>query len=310
MKNNQFKSTRKRLRGMLAYSCFALLVAGAANAEDVLTGIRLSDGTNVTINEMTVGNQLVLQEVSGNYTVFGHTLALENFSGTLGYSSEAAYIVAISGRAELDGNRVKSGRVLTMPAFDGSVSQHQFDANRYAAQWDAAAQSYAPDTYSSLMRVARRQNRGKFFGYYQTTTFNIAAPVTTTRELARRSVLGAESVQDVRFSGISEPVEIERAVISRFLSALGARDISNIAALMDPAPYGGDLRGGADAARELMAKRLISKIGSQNTFTNAVLTQNGTNQWTAETANGPLNILLRPTPDFTYIQSISFEREG
>ncbi len=265
-----------------------------------------TDKTN-TFGSIGAGDQTIIQTLDGLHTFAGHEVTFSGFSGALGMASDTAYILVANGVASIDSQEAKAGEVLILPPYGGRSAKQRFDAKRFTQAWSEQAKTASPDVYESFKRVAKKQRTAMFFGRYKTTSFNVAAPGSGSQELARRSVVGSDTIAEIRFSGMQDPSAIERIVIEKFVSALAAEDAHTVANLMDPTPFGGaDIQGGASGARLLMAHQLISSQNWAQQFGDVAPTRMDENgNW--QLINGKIRtqLSLRPVGDFVFIQSIN-----
>ena len=159
----------------------------------------------------------------------------------------------------------------------------------------------APDAYASLERIKGGQELGVWFGRLGQTSFNVAASGSARYEQQTRTLMGDPAVRDIRFSGASDPQEVERLVVASFLNALKAGDANAAAALMDPTPFGGRaLAGGADDARVMAASALI-KSRNWTQVAGASAPQLSDGVWRA----GAASLQLRTIDDFVFVSRMS-----
>lgn len=140
-----------------------------------------------------------------------------------------------------------------------------------------------------------------WFGRLGQTSFNVAASGSARYEEQTRTLMGDPAIRDIRFSGISDPQEVERLVVTSFLDALKSGNAKAVAALMDPTPFGGRaLSGGADDARVIAASALI-KSRNWSQVIGASTPQLTDGAWRA----GEAALQLRTIDDFVFISRIS-----
>lgn len=222
--------------------------------------VLLATGEGIAINAIRTGDQVVINDMDKAIEFAGHTVKLSGFSGLLGLSSDAAYVLVAKGQAGIKDLQAEAGEILIILPYGLKVSKQSYDAAKLVEFWPEPAQLTRPDVFQNLKQIEKKQARAIYYGRYERTVFNLAAPGSVDVEMARRSVVGENAVQDIRFSGEKNPEKIERMTIDKFSQALLDGDTKTIAALMDPTPYGGaDLRGGAIEARQLAASMLIKK---------------------------------------------------
>lgn len=288
-----------RLRLMHATALLSALALSAALATpaEAETGILLADARSAEHASLDTGQQLLLENRSGAFTFAGQRLDLDGFTGVVGYSNELAYVTVIEGSASAGEVRAERGWMLMLPPYGGEPMRERFDAIRFSQQWSEVARGAAPKAYASLEALGRRQGLGVFFGRYGQTGFNVAASGSADRERARRALLGAEAVRDVRFSGENDPHAIEQRVVTTFLAALIEGDAEAVAALMDPTPFGGRaLAGGAQEARVATARTMIASRDWRALIGSAEPTLSD-GQWRA----GAVRVRLRSVDDFTFV---------
>lgn len=194
--------------------------------------------------------------------------------------------------------------------YGGDALVQRYAAQRFLASWSQQAVDANSDIYQRFKKVANKQRWGLFFGRLEATNFNVTAPGSSAQELARRSVVGDEVVQQIRFSGITDPKDVEREIVDRFVTALADGDAATVASLMDPSPFGmTDLRGGGDGARLLMAHNLIASNDWRKVLGRDASVEQLESEGAWKVANGGRSTLvsLRPVGDFTYVRTIETE---
>lgn len=302
---------KPNIRTISALSVFVASIALSpiAFADDVLLARHLSNGVEASLSALKTGDQLAVQALEGEHKIAGHSINFSGFSGVFGQSSDSAYILVADGQANSGGAKAKAGDVLVLMPYGGETLVQKYAARQFLDSWPEQAVSSNPDIYGQFQKVSKKQKWGVFFGRLEATAFNVVAPGSSSQELARRSVIGDDAVQSIRFSGVAAPEAIERGVVAEFIKALAAGDASTVASLMDPSPFGAsDLRGGADGARMLMAKQLIASQDWRRQLGTAVAEPIvSAGKW--KVANGTRTTVLglRPIGDFTYVQTIEAE---
>lgn len=288
--------------------------ATAANAqqgtpETAFTDVQTGAAPRLTasLQKLKTGEQAIVADANGKSNFAGQEIELSNFSGVFGISSDTAYILIADGRASHGNLSAKPGEVLILTPYGGAPVKQTFDASRFLATWSPENAARHPIVMAAFEKIQSKQKRAIFLGLYRETSFNVAAPGSSSSELARRTIVGSKVIQDIRFSSESEPEAVERLVVSAFRDALINGDVEAVASLMDPTPYGGmDLRGGAGGARLLKARQLIQ---SKNWRALLALAQPtpvaGGNLWQLSAGKNRFSIQLRPVGDFTYISSIA-----
>lgn len=288
----------------------SVIWAPASIASETLYAKHLSTGADISVSALKTGDQLVVSALNGAHDVAGHSVSFTQFSGVFGQSSDIAYILVAEGRAKTDSAEAKAGEVLLLMPYGGDTVVQRYAARRFLDSWSDQAINANPGIYQRFKKVSNKQRWGLFFGRLEPTNFNVTAPGSSAQELARRSVVGDEAVQQIRFSGITEPEAVEREVVARFVNALAVGDAETVASLMDPSPFGmTDLRGGAGGARLLMAERLIASHDWQKVLGPTAAAERTANDGEWRIANGARNTVLglRPIGDFTYIKTIETE---
>lgn len=287
-------------RGALAAMATLMMTLAAVPAR-AEPGLLLVDGTPADSASLATGQQLLLTARSGAMPFAGRQVQLDGFTGIVGYANDLAYVVVLEGSAAVAATAAGAGRMLLIRPYGAPVSVEQFDAIRFAGQWSAQARAAAPAAYASLERIKASQRFGVWFGRLGQTRFNVAASGSARHEQQSRALMGDAAVRDIRFSGVSDALEVERLVVTRFLDALKARDAEAAAALMDPIPFGGrSLTGGADAARVVAARALIdSHDWTQVAGTSAPELRDGA--WRA----GEAAVQLRSIDDFVFVSRVS-----
>lgn len=297
---------RTRLRATRSFAAgigLCALLASGTSAAIAQTGILLSDARQGDSASLETGEQLLLAQRSEPLTFAGRQIALSAFTGIIGYANELAYVVVLDGSAAADKDVAGAGQMLILRPYGAPVSVEQFDAIRLSKQWSDRTKSAAPAAYASLERIKGGQERGVWFGRLGQTSFNVAASGSARHEQQTRALMGDPVVRDIRFSGASEPREVERLVVARFVDALKAGNADAVAALMDPTPFGGrTLAGGADNAR-LLAAGVLIKSRNWGAVAGASTPQLSDGVWRV----GDVLLQLRSIDDFVFVSRISGE---
>lgn len=254
--------------------------------------------------QLATGDQLVIQNVSGEVRFGGQAIALEGFSGIAGFGSEIAYLITIAGAAQLGEGAQKlaaqPGRMLLVPPFGQEPDVQRFDARRLH---DALASEEAVSGMQAaamLDDLARSQDRGVFLGRLGRTSFNVATMGSAAQELGRRERVGGTHIRNVRFTGDAAADGMEAQIVARFLAALAAGQSAVVAEMLDPLPYGmGAMATGGDKARLAMASSLIGQA-DWSSMASAPLEQIDETLWRA----GAVTIGLRRTSEFAFIETI------
>ncbi len=269
----------------------------------------LNSGKEISIDHLTAGGQAVIQGLSGSTFFAGQNIDFAGFSGVMGMASDTAYIMVANGQAHIGGQKAGAGEIFILLPYGGEIIKQHFDAGRFVNLWPETDQEKNPVVFRYLKNIAEAQSTAMFFGRYEATAFNVSAPGSADREEARRSIVGADIIQDIRFSGEKTPEKIEQRVVTAYARALVNGDAERIAALTDPGPYGTfDLRGGADGARLLMAKQVIRQHDWQNLIGGMQFVKSKDKQyWVLSRPEGTVTVVLRPIGDFVYVKNIAWE---
>jgi hypothetical protein len=302
LKSDVTRANGQRLQNVFVRGLMIVVALWAGTAPALADpGILLADAKAADSSKLATGEQLLLTARTGDMIFAGKTISLSGFTGIVGYANELAYVVVLKGAASLTDASAGAGQMLILRPFGAPVSVEQFDAIRLAGKWSDQAKIAAPGAYASLERIKGGQELGVWFGRLGQTSFNVAASGSARYEQQTRTLMGDPAVRDIRFSGASDPQEVERLVVASFLDALKTGDAKAAAALMDPTPFGGRaLAGGADDARLMAASALIkSRNWSQVAGTSAPQLSDGA--WRA----GDASLQLRTIDDFVFVSRIS-----
>ena len=282
--------------GLIALCCATSVVA---------EGLKHSDGSDSEISVMLPGDQKMLTGQNATIRFAGRSVILTGFTGLLGYASDVAYVVTIDGRASTGDEAATRGRMIILPPLGERASVTRFDAGRLINAFGESEKAEFANGYTALQAIAKSQARGVFFGSLGRTSFNVATSGVGKQELARRSIVGGSAIQDIRFSQSVDKSDYERAVVTRFLSALVSSDVATAAQLMDPLPFGlSDMRGEPGDARSVAAQHLIYGRNWATTLGAATPVYDAERKiWTAA-GQVPVSITLRTTQDIPFIKSI------
>ena len=229
------------------YSLDGARHSGPATAESGTRFVRLPDGA-----------------APASAVLAGRSVLFDGTSAMIGASSDAVFVAVARGSAKAGDVKAGPGEALMLQPYGRSPSVVSFDAGRMAAMFGPQPPETLQGFVADLAAIADEQSVGIFFGLYQRTLFDLQNPGGPRIEGGRASVMGAPEVVRIRYSGVSDPAQIEAMVIERARAALVARDANALAQLLDPAPYGGDdLSGGGDEARLLVARELTAQYGGQ-----------------------------------------------
>ncbi len=280
----------------------ALVVLGSAvSLVRAETGILLANAQGGDSATLATGEQLLVDSSANRMPFAGRDIDLDDFTGIVGYANEIAYIAVIEGAASDGNKKAKAGQMLLFRPYGAQSAVERFDAIRLSDQWSEATRAAAPTAYASLAGVKSRQQKGVWFGRLGQTNYNVAASGSAKHEKATRRLMGATAVREIRFSGASDPMAVEKLVADSFLGALKSGDAETVAALLDPTPFGGRaLAGGADEAR-LMAARTLIASRNWSEVAGSLSAELSEGMWRA----GHAAIELRSIDDFVFVSKIS-----
>jgi hypothetical protein len=229
----------------------------------------------------------------------GRPVQLGGATAMIGSSSDAVFVAVASGEARVGNVTAGPGEALLLPPYGRDPSVVNFDAERMAALLGPQPPQSLAGFVADLTSVADDQSWGIFFGLYQRSLFDLQNPGGPRTEAGRASVMGAPEVVRIRYSGQSNPDQIEEMVVARAAAALAAGDAMAFAQLLDPAPYGGDnLDGGGQEARLVVARQLIAEHA--RAASGEVRRGAGEGVWRA----GSVTLRTRPFSDFIFISAI------
>lgn len=229
----------------------------------------------------------------------GHSADFGSASALVGSSADAAYIAVVSGEVRVETLKASAGEAILLPPYGRSPSVVAFDAGRMRAMFGGTPAPALRDFVAQLDDIAEDQSWGLFFGQYKRSVFDLQNPGGERAEAGRRSVMAAPEVARIRYSGLSDPDQIEAEVVARGAAALVARDAEALAQLLDPAPFGGDdLSGGGEDARRVVAQQIIAEHASA--ASGEVRRGAGQGVWRA----GRITMRTRPFSDFVFISSV------
>lgn len=267
-----------------------------------------SGDLSTQLDMLATGDQLVIQNVTGDVRFGGQSITLEEFSGVAGFGSDIAYLITISGAAQLgEGAQqlvAEPGRMMLVPPFGQQADVQRYDARRL---YDALASEAAVggmQTVTMLGDLARLQDRGVFLGRLGRTSFNVATMGSAAEEMGRRERVGGTHVRNVRFTGDTGSAGLEQQIVTRFLAALAAGESAVVAEMLDPLPYGmGAMSSGGDKARLAMASSLVAQR-DWSAFAAAAPERLNETTWRAAGTNSEATIGLRRTTEFAFIETI------
>lgn len=290
----------KHSKAVSISAAITIFLVGVANTQEVEPSVT---SANASIFVQT-GEQMVVTDRSGAQVFSGHTLQLDNLSGILGRSSDAAYVLVADGKASAKDLTARAGDVIILPPYGAPPQVERFDAKRFLAAWTDERSTSDDVVYAALKKVERKQKRLLFWGRYETTDFNLSAPGSAEVELARRSIVGTDVISKIRFSAENDPARLERLTIEHFVKALAGGDVESVSSLLDPSPFGRiDLRDGGNDARMVLAKRLIDSDDWDVRLQNASI-EGVDGVWRISSVQGSTIVILKPLGDFAFVQSV------
>ncbi len=284
--------------GLFALAALGNLGTSGALAEP---GILLSSARPADSTALATGEQLLLTSRTSDISFAGRTITLSGFTGIVGYANELAYVVVLDGSASAGEAEATGGHLLILRPYGAEASVEQFDAARLLAKWSEAAKAAAPEAYASLERIKGGQDLGVWFGRLGQTSFNVAASGSAREEQATRTLMGNETVREIRFSGASDPKAVEQMVATRFVEALRNSDAKTAAALLDPQAFGGRTLGGGGGEARLMAARALIASGNWTQATTSEAPQLVDGAW----RSGAATLQLRTVDDFVFVSRVS-----
>jgi hypothetical protein len=173
----------------------------------------------------------------------------------LSLSSEFTSIAVLDGAITQGAKVARSGDAL-VTAIDGNKTQQlQFDARRLAG---TMSPEWLADAGTPLEAVAARQKRHRYWGLIEPVNLNASAPISPVMEPVRSSYLNQDAIVSLRREARGNPQVLAALTAKRFASALAARDVATVSALIDPKPFT-DTGASADAwraARDAFAVKL------------------------------------------------------
>ena len=253
------KAARRCVRLYLGALCVGMLSAPALAAP---SAFRASDGAEAPAETMEAAlaeDSLVIILGGGEaISLFGleaRATAPTRLFVTL--SSEFLTAAVASGRIEASsGQQARAGDALVLQIDGGVVSRRAFDAERLAASNSPGAAALLA---ADLNTLTDRQRRLHFWGYYEPTGVNAAAPSSPALEALRRSYLDPSIIARQRHAAPEARLSL---AANDFLAALRNGDQVSVAAMLDPAPFlarvGPD---GLAAARMQAAARIVADAG-------------------------------------------------
>jgi hypothetical protein len=295
---------KSKVLPMLAVSLLAFS-APEVLAQQALTNVQ--NGAATTAQQLRPGDQAFSADLDGPIDFAGKTLLFSSASAIFGMSSDLAYVMVLSGKLRLDGQKAKRGRIALIPAGGGAISVRRFDAARLVATLDETTDARAR---RAIARVADKQSTAKFWGFTLPTSVNVNAPGGAQTEQIKRQLTNNAAMQSVRFSGEQDVVPGQQ-VVNAFVRALRTRDAQSVAGLLDPSQFSNslDMRGGADSARLAAARLLVKTVRPTAQAPTSEPVSDAPEQtlpkWEVSTASGPKTLVLRSVGNLIFVSSIS-----
>ena len=264
-----------------------------------------SDSLQEQASGLATGDQLIVELGSGVIGFAGQQVELADFTGVLGYSSQAAYLVTIEGEVRAAGLDAGPGQMLLLRPLGGEPDVLNFDAGRLQTALADQPGIAGSNVLKALDPVVQRQARGIFLGRYGRTAFNVGTMGSAASEQSRRSQLGGTQVRALRFSGSGRPSAFEGEVVATMIDALARGDADAVAQLLDPLPFGErSLVEGADQPRLALARQLLEERDWSALAGSAPVALDDT-RWRVGPPGNPVELRLRRTRDFVFVQSIT-----
>lgn len=254
---------------------------------------------------LETGDQLVLDGYTGSLAFAGQQIELTDFSGVLGYASEAAYALTIEGSARIGDQSAARGRMLMVAPFNQGIVSERFDARRLHSSMIKAPQSekLAP-VLASLQNLARGQDRGVFLGRLTRTNFNVTTMGSVEQEEDRRARIGGAAIRQARFSAPESVSGSEERIVQLFVQALQSGDAAAVAQFIDPLPFGSAALGkGGGEVRQVAARNVLAQA-DWSQLKSIEPEQIGDTSWLVSGSGIEARIDLRRTTDFAFIQSV------
>lgn len=292
-------------------SILAILVSFSAFAQSSINGSLLRDGQLVEVSKLETGDQAILENVNDVVSFAGYSLNTNSFTGVLGISSQASYLMTISGAVSTGENVARAGEIMIILPYGQNVSVEKYDAGRFVSAWSNEAKEKHQIIYTNLLEIANQQEKAIFWGRYETTAFNVSAPGSAEMEEARRSIIGAKTIQNIRFSGDMDPSRIEEEVVNSYRHALVNGDAGVVADLTDPDLFGGaDLRGNGTGARLLLARNILNEQNWKENLSQSNFERTDNNQiWSLSNDLGVASMRLSLKGDFIYVSNINWQEK-
>ena len=289
------------VRILAGAACLTLPVPSLASDRSVAD----EEALDRRLATLATGKQEIVASADTSVAFAGENIELSDFEGVFGYASEVAYVVVIRGEARIREHDADRGKMLLIRPFDAGISVERFDATRlHDTLARDATDEVAVGVLAKMRELARGQKRGMFLGRLSQNNFNVASLGSSEEELDRRSRVGGIAVRDARFEASGGIVDIEQAIVERFVAAMVRGDSKSAAEFLDPLPYNSArLSGAAATARELTAANLLQSH-NWDRFAEMQVTRLGENRWSVRATDAVATIALRRTTEFAFIQSI------
>ena len=289
-------------RGAAGLAVAAALQTATAAAQLDVRSFKTAD--TLTSDGLSVGAQSIATNQTGSFDFAGHSLTADGFSGLVAYSSDAAVVAVANGTVRFNGETIGAGQAIILPPLGVDPAIVRYDAKRLIAEWTEAQKSNFPSVFNKFQRIAKKQSRAIFWGRLAPTTINIAAPGSAEEEQARRSVVGADVITQIRYQANQDAGDIESGIVSAFLAALKSEDEAAVAALLDPSPFGRmDMRGQPSQARMLLAKRLINQRNWATALGNSAAIVSDDTWYAGPDKN--VTLKLKRLGDFAFVETIN-----
>lgn len=191
-------------------------------------------------------------------------------------SSEFLIFSVLSGRVSAGRHHAGPGEALVAILSSGKVEAYAFDAPHLVG---TASPAIAAEMAPALPAIQAKRRWATFFGLYEPTGVNAAAPVPPAMEALRRPLLLSPDLVALRRSAGGDGARLRQAVALQFASRVAGGDLDAAARLIDPAPFlvagvgwqdarlaFGRSLAGAPGAASLAGARIESQAADQVVF--------------------------------------------